>query len=198
MTIFNLYDWSTASGQDYGLVDLQSDGMGGANRVYTESYYAYRLMTRGLVKGKDRLSHTASGFSSETRTLVTRDADYIYVIVLRNNGTQPATVNVDVSALRGGGGAATVWEYSATNKDVVVETPTITNGQFSFTAPAMGISLARVNRVPTAVQLERMTATTESETSRTTAKIVLVLGLLALGALVGGGVIASRTRPKIE
>jgi hypothetical protein len=108
VTIFNMTDWLTATGQDYGLVDLQDDGMGGTLRVPTESYYAYRLMTRGLVDGKERLSHTPSGLSGDTRTMVTRDAQYVYVIVLRDSVGMTGTVNVDMTAIGSGSGAVTV------------------------------------------------------------------------------------------
>lgn len=56
VTVLNMYDWSSAAGQDCGLIDLQNDGMGGISRVPTETYYAYRLMVRGLNGGKERLA----------------------------------------------------------------------------------------------------------------------------------------------
>ena len=144
VTIFNMTDWLTATGQDYGLVDLQDDGMGGVLRIPTESYYAYRLMTRGLVGGKKRLDHTTSGLSVGMRTMVTSDTQQIYVAVLRDGVGMTGTVSVDMTAIGSGSGVVTVWEYSVTNKDVVVEMPALTDGWFSFTAPADGISLARV------------------------------------------------------
>ena len=49
VTVFNMYDWSTAVGQDFGLVNLTEDGAGGVDRAYTETYYACRLTARGLV-----------------------------------------------------------------------------------------------------------------------------------------------------
>jgi hypothetical protein len=154
VTIFNMYDWSTTAGQDYGVIDLQDDGEGGANRVPTETYYAYRLMTRGLKNAKDRLDFTSSGLGSSGRVMVTRDADNLYVIVKNGNGL----VTVDISAVPGYSGTATVYEYSAANKDVVVATPTVTNGQFSFTAPTTGLSLARVPAQATHAHITRITA----------------------------------------
>jgi hypothetical protein len=186
VTIFNMYDWSTTAGQDYGLVDLQDDGMGGGNRVYTESYYAYRLMIRGLAGSKDRLNHTASGFLSGTRTMVTRDAGYVYVIVLRNDVGEIATVSVDLTSIGSGSGTVTVWEYSPTNKDVVVETPSMINAQFSFTVPANGISLARINRVPTTLRLSSLQARPAEGWPWA------MLAMLALGAIGAGLVLAVR------
>jgi hypothetical protein len=154
VTIFNMYDWSTTAGQDYGLIDLQDDGEGGANRVPTETYYAYRLMTRGLKNAKDRLDFTCSGLGSSGRVMVTRDADNLYIIVKNGNGL----VTVDISAVPGYSGTATVYEYSAANKDVVVATPAVTNGQFSFTAPTTGLSLARVPAQATHAHITQMTA----------------------------------------
>jgi hypothetical protein len=139
--IFTFYDW----GGSPGLVK--------ASGTPTETYYSYRLMIRGLIGGKERLDHTASGFSGTTRTMVTRDAEYVYIIVLRDDVGETGTVSVDLTALGSGSGTVTVWEYSTANKDVVVQTPTMTNGQFTFTAPADGISLARTEGGPTMVQL---------------------------------------------
>jgi hypothetical protein len=146
VTIFNMTDWLTATGQDYGLVDLQDDGTGGVLRTPTESYYAYRLMTRGLVGGKERLDHTAGGLSGGTRTMVTRDAQYVYVVVLRDDVGMTGTLSVDMMAIGSGSGTVTVWEYSVASKDVVVETPAMTDATFSFTIPADGIALAQVDR----------------------------------------------------
>jgi hypothetical protein len=154
VTIFNMYDWSIAAGQDYGLIDLQSDGQGGANRVPTETYYAYRLMTRGLKNAKDRLAFTSSGLGSSGRVMVTRDADNLYVIVKNGNGL----VTVDISGVPGYSGTATVYEYSTMYKDEVVITPTVTNGQFSFTAPTTGLSLARVPAQATHAHITQITA----------------------------------------
>lgn len=156
VTIFNMTDWLTATGQDYGLVDLQDDSMGGVLRIPTESYYAYRLMTRGLVGGKDRLGHTASGLSGDTRTMITRDAQYVYVVALRNSVGTTGTVSVDMTAIGSGSGVVIVWEYSATNEDVVVETPMMTNAAFTFTVPADGIALARVDRSALAARVSKL------------------------------------------
>jgi hypothetical protein len=159
VTVFNMYDWSTAAGGDYGLVDLQDDGAGGAVRAYTEGYYAYRLMTRGLVGGKERLDHTANGLSSDTRTMVTRTPRYVYVLALRNDVGMTGMVSVDMTAIGSWSGTVTVWEYSAENKDAVVETPAMSDAQFSFTVPAEGLSLAQVDRgEPVAVQLNGLEA----------------------------------------
>jgi hypothetical protein len=176
VTVFNMYDWSTAVGEDYGLVDLQDDGDGGADRVYTESYYAYRLMTRGLVGGKERLDHTAGGFSGNTRTMVTRDGQYVYVLVLRNDVGETGMVSVDMTAIGGGSSTVTVWEYSAENRDIVVETPTMSAGQFSFAIPADGLSLARVDRNALAARLHHLTARTAA------ARPWIWLAMLALAA----------------
>jgi len=133
ITIFGMYDW----GSLYGLLDT--------NRRKSETYYAYRLMTRGLIDAKDRISHIANGFLGNTITMITRDNDYLYVIVHRDNVDQAATINVNLTALGSGSGTVKVWEYSGSNKDVIVETPTMTDASFSFTAPSNGISLAQVS-----------------------------------------------------
>jgi hypothetical protein len=142
VTVFNMYDWSTTAGQGYGLVDLQDDGVGGALHVPTETYYAYRLMTRGLVGGKERLEITASGLSSDTRVMATRDDFNVYVIVLQDDVGTPATATINLLELGISLGTATVYEYSAEHKDEVVVSPIVATGVLTFTAPANGISLA--------------------------------------------------------
>jgi hypothetical protein len=157
VTVFNMYDWSTTAGQDYGLIDLQDNGAGGANRIPTETYYAYRLMVRGLVGGKDWLEYTASGMGSGTRAMATRDDAFFYVLVLQNNVGAPTSVTVNLSELGIYRGTAIIYEYSADHKDEVVASPTIVAGQVTFTAPANGISLLVTPR-PTAVALASFAA----------------------------------------
>jgi hypothetical protein len=157
VTVFNMYDWSTAGGQDYGLIDLQDDGMGGANRIPTETYYAYRLLLRGMVGGKERLAYTASGLDPNTRVMVTRGDRSIYVLVLQNDVGASTSVTLDLSELGVHGGTATVYEYSAGYKDEVVASPSIVSGQMAFTAPANGVSLLTTLR-PTAVDLASFAA----------------------------------------
>jgi hypothetical protein len=180
ITVFNMYDWSITPGQDYGLIDLQNDGWGGANRALTESYYTYRLMIRGLAGGKEKLDHITSGFSAGTRTLVTRDSFFLYVLIIRNNVGASTDVNVDLSVIGAGSGSAIVWEYSPTAKDVIIDTPTMSNGQFSFTTPADGISLARVERIPLAIQLERFEITSASNNCWILGVGILILIVLLL------------------
>jgi hypothetical protein len=153
VTIFNMYDWSTAVGGDYGLIDLQDDGMGGANRIPTETYYAYRLMTRGLKGAKDRMQFTSSGVSGDI--MVTRGGGKVYIIVINGN----ATIQADVSALGVKDGDVNIYEYSSTVKDTIVATPTVSSGQFTFTAPASGIVLAEITPSPTVIALVSLTAT---------------------------------------
>ena len=59
VNLFTFYGWGGVSGL------VQGDG------TRTETYCAYRLMTRGLVGGKERLDRTAGGLGAGTRTMVT-------------------------------------------------------------------------------------------------------------------------------
>ncbi len=176
VTIFNMYDWNTSAGQDYGLIDLQDNGSGGALRVPTETYYAYRLLLRGLAGGKEKLAHTADGFSTGTRTMITRDADNVYVIVLRDNVGATATVHVDLTAIGSGDGAVSVREYSAAHKDAIVATPTMLAAQFDFTVPANGLSVVQVDRTTLAIRLCHLKAT-----GALTWLWIAALGVLSVG-----------------
>lgn len=140
VTIFGMYDWgSPPSSGFYGLLST--------TRQKTETYYAYRLMTRGLRGGKDRLDFTASGVGGDT--MVTAAGNKLYIVVV-NGG---ASIQADISALGVTAGSVSVYEYSSTNKDVIVATPTMTNGQFTFTAPGSGIALAEVTSQQLVVEL---------------------------------------------
>ena len=140
VTVFGMYDWG---GFD-GLLDT--------DRARSETYYAYRLMTRGLKGGKERLDYAASGINGEL--MVTRDAEHVYILAINGD----ATIDVDLSALGLGEGEVNVYEYSDTHKDAVVATPAMAGGQFSFSAPASGVVLAEVTPPPLAVELASFSA----------------------------------------
>ena len=146
VTIFNMYDWSTTPGQDYGLIDLQDDGQGGVWRVPTESYYAFRLMARAIAGGKARLEVTTSGPIAGTRTMATCDDQGLYLVVLRQDAGTAISVTVNLLNLGFGRGKARVYEYSAAHHDEVVDQPPIAGGRMTFTAPANGISLVVMPR----------------------------------------------------
>jgi hypothetical protein len=126
VNIFPFYDWGTTC----GLVT----GDGGK----TETYYAYRLLARALAGGKDCLDFEAEGAGDEV--MVTRDLRHIYVIVINGDGT----VSVDLSELGVPDGTAIIREYSPSHKDEITGTAAISDGQFSFTAPASGIAVAEI------------------------------------------------------
>jgi len=187
-TIFNLTDWSTTAGQDYGLIDLRDDGFGGANRVRTETYYAYRLLLRGLIGGKERLAHTTNGLAAGTRTMLTRDPEAVYLIALRDSVGATATLEVDLSAIGSGSGQLAVWEYSASNKDELVAMPMMTDALFSVNLPADGLTLVRIGRPPLAVTIHQATV------SRLPRTFSLILGFL--GAILVSISLARRGRRK--
>lgn len=195
-TVFNMYDWDTSPGGNYGLVDLQDDGAGGATRVYSEGYYAYRLLSRGLVGGKERLAHAAGGFMGGTRTRVTRDAAYVYVIVLRHNLAVTASIDVDLTALGTGSGTVEVWEYSAAHKDSLVTTPTMTGGHVSFSAPANGIALVQVDRQVLAAQADlAIVKTTSPSTAAPGQAITYSLRYTNFGPAVATGLLITDLVP---
>jgi hypothetical protein len=124
--LFPFYDWGTTC------------GLVGEDGEKTETYYAYRLMVRALVGGKDRLAFTASGLGDDV--MVTRDRQRIYVIVIDGDGT----IDVDLSALGVDAGTATIREYGSSHKDAIVGTSTISAGRFFFDTPSTGITVAEI------------------------------------------------------
>jgi hypothetical protein len=65
----------------------------------------------------------------------------IYLLV-NNTGTRATTVDADLSALITSG-TGTMWEFSSANMDVVVGSPTLTNGHAVFNVPGIGAILIK-------------------------------------------------------
>ena len=124
LCIFPFFDW----GGFYGLVSS-----GGAK---TETYYAYRLMLKGLCGGKDILGTSSSNGSK--KVMVTRDGNNIYVIAVDAG----ETVSVDLSAIAVDSGRYAVYEYSSARKDAVSASGSFSSGSISFSAPASGAACA--------------------------------------------------------
>jgi hypothetical protein len=127
LCIFPFFDW----GGFYGLVS--------AAGAKTETYYAYRLMCKGLAGGKERLSVSSS--NSAKKVMVTRDSDCLYVIAVDVG----EAVSVNLGNLGISAGRYAVYEYSSSQKDAVVTSGSLSGGSFSFTAPASGASCAIVH-----------------------------------------------------
>lgn len=127
--IFCFYDWNNTM---TGLID--KDG----NK--TETYYAFRLMIRGLQGAKDTYATSTSDTNIEV--ISSKGANYLNIIAF-NTTNFTYNIEADVSA-HIGSGIANVWEYGETNKDVLVATPSISNGLFTFSVPASGIVLAQI------------------------------------------------------
>jgi hypothetical protein len=149
VTIFGMYDWGSFS----GLLD--------ADRNRTETYYAYRLMTRGLKNAKDRLQFTASGVGDDV--IITAGGGKVYVIVINDGDSAFSDIQVDMSDLGIDDGAVSVREYSSSNKDAVVGAPAMTGGCFTLSAPANSIVLAEAEPSDTLMELASLTATAHNE-----------------------------------
>lgn len=118
--LFMLYDWGSG---ESGLIDENTFSP-------YDSYYAFRLMLRGLQGGKDVLQVDTNDPSSQI--MVTRDGETAYVIAVEVE----KEIIVDLSALTGGSGPTSLYEYSASQKDQVSGTPPLVQGEVSFSAPA--------------------------------------------------------------
>ncbi len=139
LTINNMYDWTTYPTDNRGLVDLQGDGVTLTGRVKTQTYFAYRLLIRAMSKAKDRMKFAQTGLTAD-QAIVTRDASALYVLVKNANNA----VDVDVSAVPGYGGTATVYEYSATREDEIVASVPVVGGKFSISAGDSSLVLAKI------------------------------------------------------
>jgi hypothetical protein len=122
-TIFSLYSWPEFDGI------IMNDG------TKTETFYAMATLTRALSDGK--ASYEIVGGASSVYVLGLKDTDGFYISINNRSGTDydvTAEVSAHVSS-----GTAQVFEYSATNKNVLVATPAVSNGQVTFTSPSDSI-----------------------------------------------------------
>jgi hypothetical protein len=134
--IFAMYDWQYNSGLIAGKQ---------ASPVKRDGYYGFRLAARALQGGRTTYQTTSS--NSKLKTITTQDeAGNIYLLV-DNTSKQANTVTADLSALLSDG-SGTLWEYSATNRDVIVGTPAVSNGQVTFDVPGTSAVLLKVSGGP--------------------------------------------------
>ncbi len=126
---------------DYG--DSILDGKGNPRTVY----YALRLGTRALQGGKTTFKSTPS--SSDLDAITTQDtAGNLYLLTVNTSGTN-YTVNEDVSALYSQpAGGSTIYRYDANNNDTSAAGPAVTNGHVTFSIPANGAALIKIDKAP--------------------------------------------------
>jgi len=117
--IFMFYDWGS---DESGLIDE-------ATFSPYESYYAFRLMLRGLQGGKDLLACDSSEPSKQI--MATREGDSLYLLAV-GVGNE---VRADISAFAFASDVCDLYEYSASFKDGVSAHPVIEGGIVSFSAP---------------------------------------------------------------
>jgi hypothetical protein len=132
--LFSLYDWG--SGYTSGAIH----GSYPAAEIYTPGYYAMRITARALVGGRPTYQVT-----STVRTVVsvvTKDSSGHYYLIACNSGSPAATVTADLSALIASG-TGTQWEFSSTHNDVVVASPSLSNGKVTFSIPANSTELLK-------------------------------------------------------
>lgn len=124
--VFSLYDWG--SGYTSGVIH----GSYPATETYTPGYYAIRIGARTLVGGRPTYQVTSS--IKNVLSVVTKDAVGHYYLLACNDGSPDVTVTADLSALITSG-TGTQWEFSSTNNDVVIGSPTLANGRSRSVSP---------------------------------------------------------------
>ena len=132
--LFSLYDWGSGymSGAIHG--DYPSA------EVYEPGYYAMRLAARALVGGRPTYQVTSS--VSNVIAVLTKDSAGHYYLIACNTGSPAVTMTADLSALISSG-TGTQWEFSSSNNDVVVGTPTLSGGKVTFSIPATATELLK-------------------------------------------------------
>jgi hypothetical protein len=75
-------------------------------------------------------------------SVVTKDSSGHYYLIACNSGSPAVTMTANLSALITSG-TGTQWEFSATNNDVVIASPTLANGTVTFSIPANATELLK-------------------------------------------------------
>jgi hypothetical protein len=132
--LFSLYDWGSSytSGVIHGSYP--------SAETYTPGYYAMRIAARALVGGRPTYPVTSS--IKNVLSVVTKDTSGHYYLIACNSGSPAATVTANLSALITTG-TGTQWEFSSTNNDAIVGSPTLSNGTVTFTIPANATELLK-------------------------------------------------------
>jgi hypothetical protein len=129
--IFSMYYWGTAEGL------VRDDGS------KQETFYSLKTMLPAIQNAKAQYSVSGT-LPSSVKVMSSKDATGFYMVVInRGTGTANQTITANVSAHRTTG-TASVTEYSATNKAVVVANPAVSAGSVTFTSPANSIVTVRV------------------------------------------------------
>jgi len=134
--LFTFYDWDGFTGgfQNFeGLVDR--------NGVRRSSFYGFRLASRALNGCRPTYQSTTS--NSNLLAITTKDlSGSVYLLVTNSSIKRSYTVDANLSALLTSG-TGTMWQYDQSHADVVVGSPTLSNGHVSFAIPGTAAVLVR-------------------------------------------------------
>lgn len=132
--LFSLYDWG--SGYTSGVIH----GSYPSAETYTPGYYAMRIAARALVGGRPTYPVTSS--LKNVESVVTKDSAGHYYLIASNTGSPAVTMTANLSALITSG-TGTQWEFSSTNNDAIVGSPTLSNGIITFSIPTNATELLK-------------------------------------------------------
>jgi hypothetical protein len=122
--LFTFYDWA-------GFANFQ--GLVGPTGTKLASFYAFRMGIRALNGCKTTYQSTTS--DSDLLAITTEDtAGRLYLLVTNSARRTSYSVTADLSALIMSG-QGTMRQFDAMHDDVIVATPTLNNGQVTFTIP---------------------------------------------------------------
>ena len=133
--LFTFYDWDGFHGgfQNFeGLVDI--------NGNKRNTYYAFRLASRGLLGCRPTYQSTAN--NGALLAITTKDTAGAIYLLVTNDGAGALTVDANLSALKTTG-VGTQWEFSSAHLDTIVGTPSLVGGHVTFTIPGNGIVLLK-------------------------------------------------------
>jgi len=133
--LFTFYDWDGFHGgfQNFeGLVDV--------NGNKRNTYYAFRIASRGLLGCRPTYQSTAN--NGGLLAITTKDTAGAIYLLVTNDGAGALTVDANLSALKTTG-VGTQWEFSSAHLDTIVGTPSLAGGHVTFTIPGNGIVLLK-------------------------------------------------------
>jgi hypothetical protein len=131
--LFTFYDWDGSNGGSQHVDWTSFQGLVGPTGTRLASFYAFRMGIRALNRCKATYRSTTS--DSHVLAITAKDAEgTVYLLVTNSSRETPYHVHTDLSALITSG-TSTMWQFDATDHDVILGRPTLSSGHVTFTIP---------------------------------------------------------------
>jgi len=132
--------WAGTESQYMTFIQYTADAIHWVYSHYLPGYYAMRIAARALVGARPTYQVTSS--VKNVVSVVTKDPSGHYYLIACNSGSPAVTMTANLSALITSG-TGTQWEFSSTNNDAIIGSPTLSSGTVTFTIPANATELLK-------------------------------------------------------